>query len=653
MSHLTPKQTSDIRDLRTYYAADRRAFFCDCLRIPDRDSPAGKLIPFELNPAQEALLRLVENIERFNVERTSALNRMDDSVRISHLPVDILIVKPRKEGISTFINGLSTHFCEFNSHATALLIAHRLDGAQHISRIAQRFIHQWPQEQGWKIRMARPPSDAGLVWDDKWGSRIRIMTCKDEGVARGGDCHFLHLSEVAHFATSDAVSAAKSSMVDDHYAFEESTANGLDPYFYDAYQKALTFEQVYAHWRKHGRTPETWNGRYKFFWAWWQDPHYTLPLSDEEATWLEEHLDDEEIELREAYELTLGQLKWRRQTIATKCADQSRMSPEDFFRQEYPSNEREAFVSTGRDVFGKTRLEEQRKNLEDGLGRSLVKPHWYGEITVLEDKTVAPYNATVKSHIHSGLVLYDKPRPDACYVLGADVAQGEEETPEGDDSVVLIFDRTDGTQLIEAARFTGKPDTRDYADIIYYLHRLYNNAYLMVEANYPGNATCQRLVELHAAPMYHRKVEEKVGEEQTGERFVPGWKTFENTKGLLVGHLQSAISRRQIHFRSIEAVRQCEIFTQINKRYTHPPGDKDDYVIAAGLANYAHWVTAPPVAFVSRYQAERKISQQEAMETGLQRAIRNKIEKSRRQNEIEKARRDRMKGLPRPWDLLR
>jgi hypothetical protein len=59
-----------------------------------------------------------------------------------------------------------------------------------------------------------------------------------------------------------------------------------------------------------------------------------------------EHYDDEE-QLAETYGLNDDQLAWRRWTIDNKCRGSL-----DKFRQEYPSNDVEAFLMSGRPAFG-------------------------------------------------------------------------------------------------------------------------------------------------------------------------------------------------------------------------------------------------------------------------------------------------------------
>src|SRR3990172_4029572 len=580
---------------RDEWRRDRRRFFADVLRVRSRDPAATKLVPLVLNPAQESLHRLVEMIEAFNLERTSARAKEDPTVQVSHLPVDVVVLKPRKEGMSTYIEALAFHLCEFSPHTNALLMAHRKEGAKNIGKIDQRFGLAWPKEYAFQKVPMKKSSGDGLEWamgegekEPAWDSRMIVTVGKDEGVARGDDLDFTHLSEVAHFANADAISAAKNAMMPDHYCFEESTANGHDASFYASVQGSLSFEEVYKCWKETGRTPGDWNGKFRFFWAWWQDPHYRLPVSEDEAAWMKQNLDDIETELVSRFGLSMEQLRWRRHTIQTKCSEQGKMSPEDFFRQEYPSEPQEAFVGSGNSIFAPGALKAMRMEADK------AKPEWCGYLVVDDRKHVLQMPARANREAAAQTVIWEKPKPERKYIIGADVATGKTDASDGDLSVAIVFDRTDGTRLIEVARFAGKPHTRDFGDIIHWLHKTYGDAYVCCEGNYPGNSTCQRLVELHTSPMYHRKNEERVDNSED-DGFTPGFKTYAHTKALIISMSQQLIQDRGLSLRTVEAVRQHEIFVNENGRLTHPSGETDDYVIATALAVYAHFKAAAPI----------------------------------------------------------
>ncbi len=622
---------STSKDIRKYYKENIREFMKDCLRIQHRNPNITGLVPFELNPAQEALLTLKEQIEKFNIKRTTYMAQFDKSVQITHLPVRINVLKPRKEGISTLIEAIMYHHNEFNPHSKGLIMAHREDGAHNIASISTRFTRFFPvTEPEFKMKMYKNNSKA-IEWDQEHDSGMFICTCANENVARSHTFRIVHLSELAHFGNGDAIAAANEACGDFPIFFKETTANGLDAYFYPSWDKAMYFEDVKAYWDEHKATPPDWNGEYKFFWGWWQDPEYRSPVSPEERKLISEDLDEEEKALIEAYGLSIEQIKWRRGKIAGSATDQKKLEPIDFFRQEYPANPEEAFVTTGTAVFQRsalTRLEAQRQ-----------KPEWHGKILLMKEGQIILQEQEHNRWWFSNLVKFERPREGHEYVIGGDAAEG---LKSGDWSVASVWDRTDGSNLVEVARYRGKAGARLLGDIIAYLSAHYNDAYVMMEANAPGNSTCQRLVEIGVAEMYHRKNEEAVGQDQDKEVWSPGFKTYANTKRLIIERARAALRDKELTIRHPDALREWRLYANEDGRLGAPPGENDDCVMADCLAIYAHFVTAP--AILRAPPPEVPQSPKDAQSIRIQDLVRKKIKKSQLRHKQDRLR--PLKALP-------
>ncbi len=621
--------------LREHYKENIRDFFKDCLRITHRNPNVRELVALELNPAQESLLRLKEQIEQFNLEVTSYMHKQDRSIEVTHLPVRIDILKPRKEGISTLIEALCYHYCEFNPHSKALIMAHRDDGAQNIATISTRFTTFFPDTTPVFKNKMKSNLATKVQWHDEWDSGMFICTCRNESVARGHTFRIVHLSEVAHFVNGDAIAAADEACGDYPYFYKESTANGLDPYFHGSWQKAMYFEDVKAYWDQNKSLPPNWNGEFRFFWGWWQDPDYRSPMTQEEAARMKDDLDSEEKDLMDAYGLDLEQIKWRRRKIAGSCSNQKKMEPVDFFRQEYPANPDEAFVASGNQVFNQGNLARIEARSKD------QKVKWHGKALFLKEGEIILQENNTNRWQHSPLVIFEEPKAFHEYVIGGDAAEGLEH---GDWSVAAVFDRTDGNQLVEVARYRGKCPARQLGDVIALLAARYNMAFIMQEANAPGNATCQRLIELSVPNMYHRKDEERVGQNLDGESFSPGFKTFKNTKRLIIENAQAILRDRMIELRHPDAIREWKIFTNENGTLTAPPGETDDCVIADALAVYGHRVTAPGILRPPPDEQENKDPKKEEA-ISVQKLVDRKIKRSQRRYREERRWKQRQRVL--------
>ena len=115
----------------------------------------------------------------------------------------------------------------------------------------------------------------------------------------------------------------------------------------------------------------------------------------------------------------------------------------------------------------------------------------------------------------------------------------------------------------------------------------------------PGNATCQRLVELGCYSQYRRQNEEQVGEAVSDENFVPGFRTLMNTKRMIIEHAQSALSANQLRLHNVNAIQEWRMYCNEDGKLGAPSGEHDDCVMADALAIYAHRNAAPPVILSS------------------------------------------------------
>ena len=152
-----------------------------------------------------------------------------------------------------------------------------------------------------------------------------------------------HNSEVAYW--KEAERSFLSSMQAASHAKEiyiESTANGNTGYFQELYWKAKQgvgdFEALFL--------------------AWFEMEEYQLPPPKDFVP------SAREMRLVEKYHLSDAQLMWRRWAIENLC-----QGDEDLFHQEYPSNDEEAFLLSGRQAIPKGDMEK----LDHGVQKPLVK----------------------------------------------------------------------------------------------------------------------------------------------------------------------------------------------------------------------------------------------------------------------------------------
>lgn len=305
-------------------------------RIKHRDRAAQ--VPLVLNRSQELVVhRLMEQAER-------------------NLPMWGIVLKARRVGISTLCSFLNVIHCTAFPNAVAMSVAHRAKNVRALFRDARAGHATLCRDCGLDPEEFRTAHE--LRFDHIEGESLyTIATAKTVEGARGLTVTALHLSEAAFYeGAEDAFTALISTVAyrPDTMILIESTANG----------KVGFGETFYTYWT------EAVEGRNQFtpiFISWLMDP---VSRMDPEANKVANNtLDQEEQELVEVYGADLEQISWRRWAIPNRCQGYV-----DKFRQEYPCNPEEAFISTGTPAF----LPHEMRAAES----TLRKPKFMGSVAL-------------------------------------------------------------------------------------------------------------------------------------------------------------------------------------------------------------------------------------------------------------------------------
>lgn len=587
---------------RARYAGNLEAFAVDHLKIIDRDDPYGSaIIPFKFNACQKALDILIGRVEEWNLARSTALWEAGSKVRPSKLPINIVILKARKVGVSTYLQARAFWRCEFNQGYKALVMAHERDSATNLANISQFFDSFWDPTSELREPVTRV-SDSLIEWNDEWKSALVVQTAgtKGGGSARGFTFHYEHLSELAFYPPeSPQLAAAKRARAKYAETYVESTANGEGNIFHETWERAMDIDRVVQMTAAGEPLPRWWNGSFRFFWPWWADEGNRVALPEKEAELLLAGMDETERALVEQYEVDAEQLAWRRKQIADDCATQNEMAPEVYFRQEDPASPVEAFVSKSRNIFDVKKLEEQRvEQLERGAAPEFVgfiHPEAGGEgfrLVPGGKYAVDEFEYAIEG---ATTVLWEKPRVGHGYVIGVDTADG---LPDGDWTVATIGDYTDGRTVREVGRIRAKIPSREAAYYVDFLGHLYNGAFIVPERNWPGNAFVEKLVELGYPNIYSERNLERITDANP-EGIVPGFKTVHSTKSMLVHRGEEAVREGLITLRHPDAIKEWKVFQVLEEgteKYGAPEGRHDDCVMADLLMLYGA-SQAPPVWF--------------------------------------------------------
>ena len=295
------------------------------VKIRDKNS---KIIPLKFNEPQIKYYNVVKHLKEQNK------------------PVRIVILKARQLGFSTATEGIFFKETVTKSNISTVIVAHTEEATNNLFEMNKLMYEQLPDV----LKPEQKKSNAKeLVFDKENGtglkSKIKCFTAGGKGIGRSNTINKLHISEYA-FWTGDKKKTLIGLLqavpnTPDTSVVIESTANGYDE-FKELWDDA-----------KAGK-----NDFYPLFIGWNELQEYQMEYTGFKLT-------TEEKELQKLYNLSLEQLSWRRWCIANNCGGDIEQ-----FKQEYPINAEEAFISTGTCYFNKqniiNRIQEVKEPISVG-----------------------------------------------------------------------------------------------------------------------------------------------------------------------------------------------------------------------------------------------------------------------------------------------
>ena len=269
--------------------------------------------------------------------------------RRQNKPIRAIILKARQLGFSTFIQSWMFEQVDRERSRNALTLSYDEPSTNELFGKSKHVY-----DHSWFARPIKRKSATALELKDNGGA-IHARTSGNLSAGRGDTYQIAHFSEVPMWADAgETLTSAKQAiaLAAGTAVFIESTAKGAMGEFYDAWCAAEAGRGSY----------------YPFFAPWFWDPAYALAFpTDDHRNAFGRTLDIAERRLVERHKLSLEQLHWRR----IKIADDLEGS-EAKFRQEFPSDPKEAFLTTGSPVFSADGVAQ----LEDNATR----PAWRGHI---------------------------------------------------------------------------------------------------------------------------------------------------------------------------------------------------------------------------------------------------------------------------------
>lgn len=472
------------------------------LKIVDKQ---GQLVPFRFNPEQR---QLIGNMGKYNI-----------------------VLKSRQLGITSVACALSLYYCHVERDTVCILVSYSQDSARGIFDKLKTIYREIPDG----IRMEDVANNRSEL---KFANGSRILVCCNgsKDVARGLTVKFVHLSEYAFFESGRArknLLAIEQALRPDGKIIVESTANGLN-HFSELWSKAESGDNMYK----------------PFFFGWITDKRMFA------AEYIEfcNHYKRVNGKLPELNELSeqerslmnigasLEQIVWRRLKIAN--------SSEEEFRQEFPANPLEAFVTTGRNVFSAALIHDLLANIQ----ASIKAPEQF---------------------MSYPLTFWKLPQAGVRYFIGVDVSEGVGL----DKSVIEVLDE-DCCQCAELYSDTIKPYR--LAELLLALAIYYNSALCVIEKASAGHIVVDKMRnDYRYSNLYKSK-------QYDGAGFVrkrAGWITDAKSRPLMIGDFIELFENGRLWINSKTLFSEMKTFVaKESGRTEHEGKTGDDCVIAFALA---------------------------------------------------------------------
>ena len=483
---------------------------------------AGEIAPLKLNPAQQILDEAVQKQLK------------------SEGKIRIIILKARQQGLSTYTGGYLYFSVSQQKARKAMVITHHADSTRALFDLTKRYHEHCPDI----LKPHTKYSSRRELSFDVLDSSYVVATAGGDSVGRGETLTHVHASELAFWPKSSAQDiwnglAQAVPNTAGTTVFIESTANGVTGTYHDLWKGAV----------------EGTNGYVPVFIPWYVDPTYIEEVpSNFERT-------PEEQELADKYDLSDDQLMFRRRKVAQNGID--------LFRQEYPSEPEEAFLTTGRPVFNPEQLQNKLSDTRDVEDR-----------LALEGDDFLP-------NIRGELTTYMKHDGGMQYVIGADVAMG---VRNGDWSVAQVLD----SKKRQVATWRGQVHPDYFAEVLKALGEYYNEAFIIVENNSHGILTCTRLGKDFAYPNFYTEVQiDKLTDRETVKL---GFTTTSKTKPLIIDQLRASVREEEIELNDKTTIREMMTYIVTESGAMEAePSCFDDCVMSLALANHVHEGAWEPV----------------------------------------------------------
>ena len=568
------------------------------------DGLTGELIPFVMNRAQRQFHKeVMQDIE-------------------SNKPVRIITLKARQHGISTYIQMLFSWIQKVKKKRwNSVVCAHINDAAKNIRSMYTRSMETMIPIGGVRYTISNFDQTQNIKEVPERGCRITVGTAEKPDSVRSQNPKLAHFSEVAFYPDTDKkkTSALLSSIIGTMklvpwtVVVYESTANGLGDYFETEYSRAKRGESAYS----------------PVFLPWYYNPNYAEPINGSYFGFNGKKLKgstEKFIKSMNEYEwglfnnneeVTLEKINWYR----AKAGEMSSVSE---MRQEFPSDDIEAFQDSGKPVFRSDDIEALRGDCKAPVAIGTLEADEVPQIANIEpskrkgimsnirfvedQEAMQAYNSSdVKMKLRktqNRLMIWRHPSTLNVrhrYVVVFDPQKGISD--KADWGVISVFDRMpliDGEKPEVVAQFRGHIDKDISIWIAVQIAKYYNDALLVVESNtYDSDVKDDdaelifETIKMHYSNLYTRTPADKVRE---GYPIKWGFNTNRSTKPMIISNFVSVLREGGYVERDEEALNEARMYEQKeNGSYGAKEGRHDDIIMTRMIGLYVVYTMPLPV----------------------------------------------------------
>ncbi len=569
------------------------------------DAISAEDVPFHLQRGQRKLLTILEDM------------------RLTGTPIRVIILKARQLGLSTLVQ-LYMLWLQIihkeNWHS--VICAHELVSSVNIRAMFEKVVNNMPSINGIKFSMTPFNGMQNIKQVPERGCRITVGTAERPQSVRGQNPKLAHFSEVAFYPDTTKKGASKliGSIVGtlkrekDTMIVYESTANGIGDFFNLEWEKAKqgksSYIPVFLPWFNVSFYSEDFDGTY-----------YNHSGKKDKGT-IEDFiitLDPYEIGLFEGHpECTLENLHWYR-------GKKSEMTSDELMKQEYPSDDTEAFLDSGLPAFKASHIKSLEVDCKEPISIGTLEGNELPESAVFEKGKRKGVLSNIKfiedkelltQHLSSDpkrkelaeynkLKIWEYPDTDIRvsnrYIVIYDVSKGQSQ--HADYGVITVIDRywmMYGGVPEVVAEWRGRMDKDIVIWIACQIATYYNKALLVVESNTFETASKEydaefifNMIAKYYSNLYSRTPADKLKE---GLPAVYGFHMNRGTKPTIMATYTAAIRDKKYKERNINALKEAYVYEKKQDgSYGAKEGYHDDILDTRMIGLYICFELALPV----------------------------------------------------------